>query len=61
MELNTNSEVYNHSELAFDNFLKINSIQKKKGIKGILYLTNAPKLVPAMPTPNANKIEKTKQ
>tara|TARA_B100000963_G_scaffold353705_1_gene368900 strand:- start:221 stop:340 length:120 start_codon:yes stop_codon:yes gene_type:complete len=34
---------------------------KKKGIRGVLYLTNAPKLVPAIPTPNANKNEKIKQ
>ena len=35
--------------------------EKKKGIKGILYLTNAPKLVPAIPTPKAKNKEKTKQ
>lgn len=34
---------------------------KKNGTKGILYRTRAPKLVPAIPTPNANKIEKIKQ
>ena len=28
---------------------------------GILYLTNAPKLVPATPTPNAKKTENKKQ
>ena len=35
--------------------------EKKKGINGILYLTKAPKLVPAMPTPKAKNKEKTKQ
>ena len=35
--------------------------EKKKGIKGILYLTNAPKFVPAIPTPKVKNKEKIKQ
>ena len=34
---------------------------KKKGINGVLYLTIAPKLVPAIPTPKAKRIENIKQ
>ena len=34
---------------------------KKNGINGILYLTNAPKFVPAIPTPKAKIIEKNMQ
>tara|TARA_B100000768_G_scaffold128069_1_gene118674 strand:+ start:495 stop:683 length:189 start_codon:yes stop_codon:yes gene_type:complete len=44
-----------------DFFLAMYIKEKKNGIKGILYLTNAPKLVPAMPTPKAKNIEKKKQ
>ena len=35
--------------------------EKKKGIKGILYLTKAPKFVPAIPTPKAKNKEKIKK
>ena len=38
----------------------INSEVKKKGINGILYLTNAPKFVLAIPTPNAKIKENVK-
>ena len=34
---------------------------KKNGIRGVLYLTRAPKLVPAIPTPKAISREKIKQ
>lgn len=34
---------------------------KKNGTRGVLYLTRAPKLVPAIPTPKAISREKIKQ
>ena len=53
MEFDYFTKIFNQPSLILDFLNMIYIIVKKKGTRGVLYLTKAPKFVPATPTPNA--------
>ena len=61
MEFNNFTKIYPQILLILFLLYITYIILKKNGIKGVLYLTRAPKFVPAIPTPKEKNIEKMKQ